>query len=393
MYAQLQALVPDPDRPAPAAALLALIPNLVNLKTTPQDAIYHAEGDVWTHTLMVCDALTRSGSYYHANADERFVLFYSAVLHDLSKPQCTVIEEDGRITSKGHSAMGAIDARILLWRAGVPFLLREAICSIIEVHQVPFFAMGHDRRGRRPEFIAHQLSWQGRLDQLCAVASADMLGRSSIHQTEAMDNIALFELLAREEKCWDQPKAFPDAHTRLQYVKSLGQVPLEAHFHQDSGSKVTVMCGLPASGKNTWVEAQCQGLPVISYDDAKAELKIKSGAAAGAAVSLAKERAKALLREQAPFVWNATHLTPLMRNKTLDLLYRYHAEVTLVYVEQPADILFSRNSARDTTLSNKKIEQMLLGWDIPKVTEAHALLHVIGHSPQRQLRSNASRRP
>jgi len=87
------------------------------------------------------------------------------------------------------------------------------------------------------------------------------------------------------------------------------------------------------------------------------------------------------LREHAPFVWNATHLSPLMRTKTLDLLYRYHAQVELVYVEQPADVLFARNSARDTTLSNKKIEQMLLTWDIPSVSEAHHVRYVTTDAP------------
>jgi predicted kinase len=325
---------------------------------------------------MVCQELTRSAAYHGADAEGRFVLFYSALLHDISKPDCTVHEADGSISSKGHSARGAVDARILLWRAAVPFRLRERICRIIAVHQVPFFALGHDRRGRTPQFIAHSLSWDGRLDELCAVAEADMRGRTSIHQQKALDDIALFEILAQEEQCWAQPKAFPDAHTRLAYVRSQGQVPLEAPFYQEPGSKVTVMAGLPASGKNTWVAAHRAGLPVISFDDAKAELGLKPGDTAGAAVHLAQDRAKALLREHAPFVWNATHLSPLMRTKTLDLLYRYHAQVELIYVEQPAQVLFARNSARDTTLSNAKIEKMLFNWDVPSPTEAHSVLYL-----------------
>lgn len=377
MHAALRSLTPAPDRPADAAALLTLVPSLGRLAVTPQDPVYHAEGDVWTHTLMVIQSLTRLPAYHAADADTRFVLFVAALLHDISKPQCTVHEADGSITSKGHSGMGAIDARVLLWRMDVPFDLRERICRIIAVHQVPFFAFGHDRRGRTPQFIAHSLSWEGSLADLCAVAEADMRGRVSIHCDQALQDIALFEMLAREEGCWEGPKAFPDAHTRLKYVRSQGSVPLETPFFQSPGSKVTVMAGLPASGKNTWVAQHRAGLPVISFDDAKAELGIKPGDAAGAAVHLAHDRAKALLREQAPFVWNATHLTPLMRDKTLDLLYRYHAEVEIVYVEAPAKTLFSRNSARATTLTNKKIEQMLLGWDIPAPSEAHAVRYVM----------------
>ena len=35
------------------------------------------------------------------------------------------------------------------------------------------------------------------------------------------------------------------------------------------------------------------------------------------------DRAKSLLREKQPFVWNSTHLSAQMRKKTLDLLYAY----------------------------------------------------------------------
>jgi predicted kinase len=377
MSALFRHLVPDPDRPVDAAAALALVPALAALTTTPQDKLYHAEGDVWTHTLMVVDALTRSEAYHAADADTRFVLFWAALLHDIAKPACTRHEPDGTITSKGHSAMGAVDARILLWRAGVPFGLRERICQIIAVHQVPFFALGFDRRGRRPDFIAHTLSWDGSVADLTAVAEADMRGRTSVKQAQALDDLALFRLLADEEGCWDRPKAFPDAHTRLHYVRTLGKVPLEAPFYQDPGSTVTVMAGLPASGKNTWVARHRPGLPVISFDDAKAELGLKPSDEAGAAVHLAQDRAKVLLRDRAPFVWNATHLSPLMRSKTLDLLYAYHAQVEIVYVETDAKTLFSRNSARDTTLTNRKIEQMMLNWSMPSPTEAHAVQFIL----------------
>lgn len=373
MWSRMQHLVPDPDRPADAVALLACVPSLAALAQTPQDPDYHAEGDVWTHTLMVVQALTRMAAYHQADADTRFVLFWAAVLHDLAKPACTVHEADGRITSRGHSGRGAIDARILMWKAGVPFLLRERVCRIIAVHQVPFFALGHDRQGRRPEFIAHTLSWDGRLDDLVAVARADMLGRTSIHQASALADIALFEILAQEEACWDRPKAFADVHTRLTYVRTLGGVDLATPHHQPNGSQVTVMAGLPASGKDTWVARHRPGLPVVSFDQARADLGLKHGQNDGAAAHLAVDRAKALLREHAPFVWNATHLSPLMRAKTLDLLYRYHAEVEMIYLEVPAATLFARNDARDTTLTQRKIEQMLFQWDVPSASEVHRL--------------------
>ncbi|MCE6983514.1 metal-dependent phosphohydrolase, partial [Pseudomonas frederiksbergensis] len=90
----------------------------------PQDPVYHQEGDVWTHTMMVVDALLADPAYQRASPDQQFVLFYAALLHDIAKPSCTVIDEiTGKIGQPGHSRRGAVDARILLWQAGVPFEL------------------------------------------------------------------------------------------------------------------------------------------------------------------------------------------------------------------------------------------------------------------------------
>jgi predicted kinase len=85
--------------------------------------------------------------------------------------------------------------------------------------------------------------------------------------------------------------------------------------------------------------------------------------------------AKELLRRQAPFVWNTTHLSAQMRKKTLDLLYAYDAQVELVYLEQPPQVIFQRNSRRDTSLPNKAIERMLFKWEVPLPTEAHVVAY------------------
>jgi predicted kinase len=377
MYPTLQSMVPAPGGPVAFDDFLAHFPSLRPLATTPQDPEYHAEGDVWTHTKWVIRELVDDPAYAAAGPDTRFVLFYSALLHDIAKPVCTLFEDNGRISSRGHSGMGAIDARILLWKEGVPFALRDRICRIISTHQVPFHALGHDRRGRRPEFILHTLSWEGPVCDLATVAGADMRGRTSVHRDNCLADLELFGTMALEEGCWTTPKAFASAHTRLEYVRQNGAVSLDHPFHQEAGSKVIVMAGLPASGKNTWVGAHCPDLEVLSYDDAKARLGLRHGDNPGAAVHAVTDRAKVLLAQKAPFVWNATHLSPDMRGKTLDLLYRYHAEVRVVYLEQPPSVLFTRNDRRDSTLSNSALEAMLTRWDIPLPHEAHEVSYEV----------------
>jgi len=62
-HEQIRALVPQPGRGADYAACLAAFPALELAKATPQDPRYHGEGDVWTHTQMVVDALLALPQY------------------------------------------------------------------------------------------------------------------------------------------------------------------------------------------------------------------------------------------------------------------------------------------------------------------------------------------
>lgn len=374
-YKQLAARVPAPDESPDWAWFLNAIPELKLLAQTPQDPYYHAEGDVWTHTCMVVDALMRGPDYASATADERFVLFYAALLHDISKPATTVIDPDsGRIGQPGHSRRGAIDARILCWYADVPFALREQLCRIISVHQLPFFALAANRNCNSPEYLVRKLSHELDLRLLAAVAEADMQGRHYVGKADCLVDIELFRELARDEGCFGQPKAFADLHTQVSYFRGAGISPDFVH-HQAPGSRVTMMSGLPASGKNTWVEQHRRGMPVVSIDDARTELGLKHGANEGAAAHHAIDIAKALLRRQEPFVWNTTHLSAQMRKKTLDLLFAYEAQVEMVYLEQPPQVIFKRNTRRDTSLPNKAIETMLFKWEVPLPTEAHVVAY------------------
>lgn len=373
---ELQALVPAPGQAPDFEACLEAFPVLEHAKTTPQDPRYHGEGDVWTHTCMVIDALLSLDGYRRASRADQQVLFLAALLHDVAKHATTVIDpQTGAIGQPGHSRRGAVDARILLWEAGMPFEPREAVCRMIAVHQLPFYAVAGSRSGKPPEFIVRELSWQLSLPLLATLAEADMRGRVCPDMQSVLDNIELFREVAREENCFGQPRAFADDHTRVSYFRGADVHP-DYRLFQEPGAKVTVMCGLPASGKDTWVATHRQGLPVVSFDDAREALGLRHGQNEGMVAHAAIDKAKELLRRKEPFVFNATHLSQQMRDKTLDLLFGYHAEVELVYLERPRAELLRRNSQRDTSLSNKALEGMLRKWELPLPTEAHCVLYL-----------------
>jgi hypothetical protein len=99
------------------------------MKTCVQDPTYHAEGDVWTHTIAVVKQVRRNRAQASVADDRWRGLFLAALLHDIAKPATWSEEFDteGRLRAHhfGHARMGALMAWEFLWRLGLPRPLRE----------------------------------------------------------------------------------------------------------------------------------------------------------------------------------------------------------------------------------------------------------------------------
>ena len=351
---------------------LPLFPTFkAELEKTPQDAVYHGEGDVWTHTKMVVDALLNHPSYAQLSPARAGVVFYAALLHDISKPETTQ-ERNGQIIAPGHSRKGAVEVRRLFWEQQVPFALREMVCRLIEVHQLPFFAF-NDKSGLTPEYLAIKVSQDRDIELLCLLAEADIQGRICPDQSKILNDIELFRMIAQEQNCFQQAFEFPSEHTRMAYFQSRGKrYPHEAVFVDTNQTfEVIVLSGLPATGKNTWVENHGQGRPVVSYDDMRAQMGYKHGQGTGAVVHAVDDQIREYLRQKQSFIINATHLSEQMRERPLQLLHDYHASIRIVYLEEPQPLLLQRNHARNTTLDNAQLLRMTHRWEVPGLLEAH----------------------
>jgi predicted kinase len=376
MWNHYEALTPLPGASLDFKACLEAYPQLQLGKGVMQGP-YHREGDVLVHTEMVVQELLALPGYQAMERSDQVKVFHTALLHDVAKYRTTVINpETGHIQHPGHSRKGAIDARLMLWDAGAPFEVREAICRMVANHQVPFWAMGGSKREIAPEFIVRELSWQMDLRLLALMAEADIRGRICDDVTAILDNIELFRELAREENCFGRPRDFVDAHTAVSYFRGASVHP-DYSLHQEPGSLVIAVSGPPASGKNFFVKKHYPHLPVVSFDDSLEELGLRHGKNDGMAVHHAIDKAKAHLRAHEPFVWNATNINALNRKKMLDLLFAYNAEVEVVYLEAPRATLLARNSKRDTTLNNKKLQAMLTKWEPVLPTEAHRVRYLV----------------
>jgi predicted kinase len=337
-----------------------------NLAGCPQNPIHHAEGDVWIHTRMVCEALAALPSWRALPEVERRLLFSAALLHDVAKPECTRTEADGRITAPGHSRRGAIIARRLLWRMEVPFALREQVTGLIRYHQAPYFLVDRDDARR----LLLEISQNARCAHLALLAEADVRGRICADQQRLLDNVALFGEYAREQGCLEGPYEFPSEQTRFLYFRQPGRFP-EVPAYADFRAEVVLMAGLPGSGKDHWVRTHLPDWPVIALDDLREELEVAPTDSQGEVINLARDRARDYLRQKQSFVWNATNLSRQLRSGCVNLFAGYGARVRIVYVEVAPTVLFPQNRQRPAPVPEKVIERLLDRWEVPDPTEAH----------------------
>ena len=344
----------------------------------PQDPTYHAEGDVLAHTHLVAEALVASEAWRALPALERSILFAAALLHDVGKPACTVVEVGGAITSRGHARRGAQLARQLLWLGDndaltpAPFHAREAVVGLVRYHGLPLWVLDD----ADPQRAVIRASMVSRCDLLALVADADVRGRRCADLAQLLGRIDLFRDLCQENDCLDRPYPFPSDHSRFVYFHRAQGAPTY-HAYDDTRCEVLLMAGLPGSGKDHWIRAQRPDWPVVSLDALRAALDVAPEADQGTVIAAAKEAARIYLRAGRSFVWNATNTTRALRERLVDFFVSYGARVRIVYLELPFDELLRRNSTRPHPVPGSVIRRLAARLDVPDLTEAHGVEWII----------------
>lgn len=344
------------------------------MEGTQQNTLYHAEGDVLTHTRLVCEALINMSEWKQLDNIERSILFLAALFHDVAKPCCTKIDVNG-IISPGHAVKGELISRSIMYKGidfKIPFRIREMIVKLVRYHGLPLFFLDKPN----PVKAVIEASQMVRMDWLAMLAKADALGRDCSDKSELIDRTVLFNEFCKEQSCFSSPRSFPNSFSRFEYFqKENGFVDYEAY--DDTKFEAIVMCALPAAGKDTWVEKNCKHLPVISLDDIREAMDVLPTDAQGEVIYQARNRAKEYLRAKKSFVWNATNITYSLRRQLISLFTDYGAKVKVVYLEQPYKEILRRNRERSRKVPENVIDRMIKKLEVPSVTEAHEVIWIV----------------
>ena len=353
----------------------ARLPFADDMRACVQDTTYHAEGDVWTHSIMVVEGLRRARSHVDIPASHWPGLFLAALLHDVAKPvtRSEDIATDGavRVHHYGHSRIGALMAWEFLWREGVSRPIREQVCHLVRWHQRPF----HMTFAPTLERDAITFSQLGDWRELLALAEADNRGRIAPNTEETAATLELLRQEITERGCLDRPWPFPSDTARVWFGRQDGRSP---YFDPPSpkGSHVIVLCGLPGAGKDTYCRTSFPDLPQVSLDAWRVTLGIQPDDNQGRVIQAAMEEAREHLRAKRRFVWNATNVTRLNRDKAVGLCLDYDALVEIHAFDPPPNRLFAQNGERAAQVPQAVIDRLLRKWEPPSRNEAHRVVWV-----------------
>lgn len=365
------------------AALRASFPWADQMAACPQDSLYHAEGNVWTHTMMVMDGAEKRS--HNLEGEPLGIMRLATLFHDSAKHDVTSIEwcdkeNRERVKQPGHAAKGADRAWRALIDAGFPVSDAREVVGICQWHQRPSHIPEQpNQQGRVARFVAEG----GRWDRLLAFCESDQEGRISPNVEEGLISLGILRIdiedlssnLGFDLMSGDSPDS-PEWRVRLGL--SFDADPFYAPEHKER-PVLTVMSGLPGSGKSTIARGMGErGAVIVSLDQIRKEFKDykRNQEFEGRCYQEAASRLKQALASGKSVVWDACCVDQRARGKVLAIGRAYGALTTVISNDDPANEAFERNSKRENPVPNHIMEAMANKREMVLSTEAHSVISV-----------------
>jgi len=382
--------------------LASIFELLGDLDETEQDPAWHAEGDVATHTRMVCEELEEAIARAETplGRRERLITRLAALLHDVAKPLVTTrrVMPDGieRVVAPRHAERGASYISSRVHALGLaPEIALELMAQVKHHHDPKFLII----KGR-PTGAFNALARRANPRMLHALEMADMRGRRCDDRDSQIDYIELFRLGCEEAGVWEgrseRERAFIEHIVdalggaldtdQLERAIVRGLRDLEtgkiftpeeavsrARAKQGRFCRLVLTCGPSGSGKSTWIARNYPDHAVISLDAIREELTGDAGNQKknDKVLAAARDRLREHLRSERDVVWDATSLHRDFRDPVLSMGHDYNAHTTLVTFHVSPGECQRRNAARSRSVPRKVIAHQLEMMNWPDDAEAH----------------------
>lgn len=381
------------------AQLKPPLPWLSQLANTPQDPLWHAEGDVEVHTLRVVQQTQEALQQQDWPLPQKQAVLLAAALHDIGKPSCTRRREIGgqmRIVAPGHPDKGRSYLAYRLGRLGWPHGLQQQVLALVGHHHDPRKWADENRDANSYFHLAEQVP----LPMLHLLARADMLGREAHDLPKQLDKLEFFALRAQELGLWHLHSPYREWQTLLephlsgldlqfamgrarqdhaaQRIQSPQEALARAYGLTQRYGHLLMLCGPSGSGKSTWTQTHWPQAAVVSLDELRHSLGRSRADQShnGQVMQAAQERLRESLRKHHTVVWDATNLKRAFRQRLLGLAADYGALVTQVVFVCDPQTLEARNRTRPNPIPLNVLQQQIEGAEYPYPYEAHRTLYI-----------------
>jgi len=163
-----------------------VMPELLALPGCPQPENFHPEGDVYRHTRLMLSMLPRGCSE---------TLAFGTLLHDIAKPRCFALADDGKMTYYGHTDEGAEMAAVMMQRLRRSRAVQERVAYLVRYHLRLCMAPR-----MRPATLKRMIAEDG-FGELMELAMIDALASSS--------NLGFYHFCRRAVAAMGEVKARP----------------------------------------------------------------------------------------------------------------------------------------------------------------------------------------
>lgn len=171
-------------------------PELKALIGIPQNPRFHAEGDVWNHTMLVLDEAAK----LREKAENPLGFMLAALTHDFGKAVCTE-EINGVIHAYEHETRGLPLAECFLCRITAESRLISYVLNLTELHMKPNTLAAANASPKSTNKLFNKA--QDPVALIC-IATADHLGRITQSPPVCYDAF-LYDRLAHYRHCMEQP--------------------------------------------------------------------------------------------------------------------------------------------------------------------------------------------
>ena len=297
---------------------------------------YHLEGDVFSHTLMVAKLSELLGT--HKNVQ------LAALLHDIGKPDTREVDHDKKKTMfYGHAGVSFWKSIEILNKLKCSDKDKIEILSLISLH-LDFMNIKNNE-GR----IRHKFK----------------------------NNQELLIKLAKLYYCDSNGRYSDDEHATREEINTIINTRVINEGSDKRGSTLTLLCGLPCSGKSTYIKESATRNDVIlnrdsivievagtdNFNDAWAKVDQEK------VNLLLEERFIKAVHERKNIIVDMTNMSRKRRNKfTCRVPQKDYNKKCIIFATELSEIKrrnIKRNEETNKLIPNKVYSDMMRGFSLP----------------------------